>query len=195
MQKERLKIMYLGQIRQHRCVMRVELHGKDLKRNKKIKYTMKARICTFYFLDSLIIFVWLSLVVFMFLGGIITAFPALGQALATENTMLILTMTFFIASAVRFLEAFYWNSLLVMPGVYALVIVAYWLLLNSKIIRTYPASLFGSSIVPACVIAVFLPGLDYVWQKIKPRGIVSAGSLVREQMRLRRKREGANLSE
>jgi hypothetical protein len=27
-----------------------------------------------------------------------------------------------------------------------------------------------------------LPGMDYVWQKIKPRGIVSAGTLAKRRL-------------
>lgn len=118
----------------------------------------------------------------MLIGGIITAFPAIGQALATENGMLFMTMAFFAASAIRFLEAYEWNSITVMPVVYAFTIGAYWLLLYMQVIRTRPLSLLGSSIVPACIIAVVLPGIDYVWQKIKPRGIVSAGTLVKRRL-------------
>jgi preprotein translocase subunit Sec61beta len=118
----------------------------------------------------------------MLIGGIITAFPAIGQALATENGMLFMTMAFFAASAIRFLEAHEWNSITVAPCVYAFTVAVYWLLLYMQLLRTQPSSLLGSSIVPACVIAVLLPGMDYVWQKIKPREIVSAGTLVKRRL-------------
>jgi hypothetical protein len=143
---------------------------------------MKSRICSLYFFDSLLIFVWLSLVAFMLIGGIITAFPAIGQAMATENGMLFMTMAFFAASAIRFLEAYEWNSIVVAPCVYAFAVAVYWLLLYMHVLRTRPSSLLGSSIVPACVVAMLLPGMDYVWQKIKPRGIVSAGTLAKRRL-------------
>lgn len=149
---------------------------------------MKSRICTCHFLDSLLIFIWLCAGIYIVVSGIVTVFPVLANNAVVENGMLMMTLLFCIASASRFLEAYEWNSFLMLPIVYGIVFCIYWVLLYVHIIRTRPPSLLIAVVFAGSIAAFFIPGLEFVWKKIKPRS-VARGAFIREQMRLRQQQQ------
>ena len=101
-----------------------------------------------------------------------TAFPVLQQSVS-EYGWIVIGMSFVIFSALRFLAAYNWNPATTMSLCFATLVALYWFLLYIRIFRSRPHSILLACIIPTCIVCMLLPGMGYIWSKVKPEPIVS----------------------
>jgi len=126
------------------------------------------RVCNLYFLDSLLIFTWLSMFTFV---TIKMAFPFL---LSEEFMELYGLAGFFFLTTGRFMANFGHSPLVEMPATYGLVFSAFYFTKG-----TYE---WWFAVGPTCIACLCWPGIKYLWENVKPVPVVTDRELIRERI-------------
>lgn len=142
------------------------------------------RVCSCQFFDSFLILIWMSIPVLAVFGGIMTAFPD-AQHVVNDYGWITIGMSFIIFSAARFLTAYEWNAVGTIVSCFVGCVAVYWMLLYMTIFRSRPNSIFLACMIPACILSMLLPGIGYVWERIKPEPVMTTRSRYEIQKRRR----------